>query len=280
MVRRYVHVLILAACGDGAPDPGDAPLGSHRIAMPDVALAAAEERTQCSHHVLPDLPAIERISYYGTAPVHGITIELEPAPTLPDGAIDPTCAMTDRAVTLFSSRRQIDELVLPAGAPLRLASGITIVLRVHFLNPDDAPAVGELFVDLHPSTTPPPATSGLWGATRFDFAVPLGMSEQETRCRIPPGRDVAAVYPSARRLAYQVTVRDDAADLVSTYDWEHPASASWEPPRVPAGDVVARCNLLNQSGAPSAGGPTLADERCGVSLLVVPGEDVASCFVP
>lgn len=280
MVHRYAHVLIAlaAGCGDNlSPDTGV--VEAHRLVMPPAMLEPAEEVIRCSYHVLPDLGAIERVSYYATAPVHSFSIDIDPLAGPLDGTTDDTCAVSDDAVTLLASGRQVGDLLLPADAPLALPGGVGVVLRVHFLNPEDEPNTGELIVDFQPAVEYP-TTSGLLGATRMNFTVPLGASTQETRCRFPAGVGVHTLYPDARRLTYHTTIRDDAGELASTYDWEHPPASRFSPAYVPTGDLVARCSLVNPYGAVGEGGPTIDEERCGMSMLVVPSDGVASCLIP
>lgn len=248
--------------------------------MPAIALAAADERTTCSYHVLRDLPAIERISLYANATLHGVMLSVEPHPIADDGTVDTTCVVSESAVTLLSTRRQIDEMDLPDGAPLALPATVGLVIRAHFLNPDDFPAESLLYIDLQPARTPTSTTSGLMSATRMDFTVPPGISLQETRCRLAHGTAIVGLYPDARRLAYEIDVGDESGMLVSTYDWEHPNHVSFVPPRAPSGDLVARCRMVNQTATTGTGGPTLTQERCGLSALVVPAAGVASCLTP
>ena len=248
--------------------------------MPPIALVAADERTACSYHALRDLPPIESISLYANATLHSVMLSVEPTLGAGDGTVDPSCAVSERAVTLFSTRRQIDALELPSGAPLALPASGGLVIRAHFLNPDDFAAETLVYVDLQPASGPTPMTSGLVSATRMDFSVPPGISTQETRCRLSPGVTIAGLYPDARKLTYEIDVGDESGPLVSTYDWEHPDHVSFEPPRSPAGDLVAHCRRVNGTTVTGTGGPTLTEERCGVSALVVPAAGVASCLIP
>jgi hypothetical protein len=280
--QRYGGILI-AALGCSAPhampDAAADAASVVRIALPAYEVAAAEERYACSYHVLgDDIPAIARITFYGNAPIHGFTVDVDPAAAARDGTSDDTCLVSDEAVTLLSARRQQAELALPATAPLRLSPGSGLVVRLHILNPDDAPAVTEAWLDVHPAAAAT-TTSGLVGATRFDFSAPPGTTRVETRCRVPAGARLAALYPTTRRSTYEVTVTDGAALLAMSYDWEHPPRTTWETLYSPADELVSRCLIVNTTGQTLVGGPALADERCGLSLLVVPGADVASCRV-
>ena len=289
MVQRDSSLLIalfVAACGSNSdrgpdatppPDAGEAP--RWRFETPTIGLAPAEERYVCSYHQIPgDLGPIGRVAFYGTAGVHSVSLEVVAGPVV-DGAVDQICARPPRAATLVSLDRQLGELVLPGDAPLLLGDGLALVVRVHYLNPDDVSASGYGIVSWYGGTTVASQTSGLLSAIRTDFSVPPGTSTIETSCRPPGGVRLIAAYPVSHSHADRLSVSDDRGLLVSTFDWAHPVPATWMAPYYqPAGALRARCDYLNDTGQIVLGGDRLfADERCGVAALIVPASGLQSC---
>lgn len=267
--------------GDATPPGGDAASEEPRwrIETPEIDLAPAEESYSCSYHRIPvEAGPIGRIASYGFAGVHDVTIEIIPGP-VEEGAVDPLCARPPGAALLFSLDRQVGELLLPEDAPLLLGSELAVVVRIHFLNPDDAPKRSQAIVSWYGATASTATTSGLVAATRTDFAVPPGASFVETSCTLADGVRLAAAYPVSHAFGYRLAISDDAGPLVDTFEWAHPSRATWASPYyLPAGELRTRCEYENPTGQTVLGGDRLfLDERCGMSALVVPGAGVVAC---
>lgn len=289
MVWRHRDVLIALlssanACGHGShgdvdarPRDGAAEL-RWRLETPAVDLAPAEEGYYCSYHRIPDdLGPIQRIEVYGFAGVHDVSLEVVPGP-VDDGAIDRVCARSARGALLFSLDGQVGALAFPDDAPLQLGSGLVAVARIHYLNPEDAPARTQAIVSWQGATATPIRTSGLLSGIRTDFTVPIGSSSFETTCKTLSGVALIAAYPISHGLGYRLAISDDTGVLVSTYDWAHPTRASWGMPYLPTGVLTTRCEYLNTSSRVVDGGDRLlVDERCGMSALVVPGTGLSTC---
>ena len=196
-----------------------------------------------------------------------------------DGAVDQICARPAGSVTLFSLERQLGELVFPDDAPLLLGDGLALVVRIHFLNPDDAPKPAHGIVSWYGTTTAASQTSGLRAAIRTDFSVPPGASTIDTTCMLPTEARLIGVYPVSHGRGYRLTIADDNGALVSTFDWAHPPRASWNTPFYqPTGTLRTRCEYLNDTGQIVDGGERLfADERCGMSALITPGTGLSAC---
>lgn len=291
MVRRHRDVLIVlvgsvAACGrtpelgaDAAPASDAALAPRWQFETPAIELVPAEEGYYCSYHSIPaDLGLIGRVGFYGLAGVHDLSLEVVPGPVA-DGAFDQICARSARAATLFSLERQLGDLVLPDDAPLLLGDGLAVVVRIHFLNPDDAPRRSYAIISWYEATVAASQTSGVFSATRTDFSVPPGASSIETACGLAAGTRLIGAYPISHGLGYRLAISDDSGTLVSTFDWAHPTRATWSTPYYPpAGMLRARCEYLNTTGQIVDGGERLLlDERCGMSALIIPGEGLSAC---
>lgn len=293
MARRHHRVLTTllvaaTACG-GRPDlEGDAAAPDSdggdetprwRIETPAVDLAPAEEGYYCSYHRIPgDLGPIGRIASYGFAGVHDLALEIVSGP-VDDGAVDQLCARPPRTALLFSIERQLGELVLPEDAPLLLGGELAVVVRIHFLNPDDLPKRSQAIISWYGAVTATSQTSGLVSAVRTDFAVPPGDSTIDTFCTLAAGVRLVAAYPVSHGLGYRLEITDQSGPLVDTFEWAHPTRATWQPPYyLPPGQVRTRCEYRNLTGQTVLGGDRLVlDERCGMSALVVPGSGVSEC---
>lgn len=250
-----------------------------RIETPVIELAPAEEGYYCSYHRIPDdLGPIDRIASYGLAGVHDLALEIAPGP-VDDGAVDQICARPAHTALLFSVERQLGELPLPADAPLLLGGELAVVVRIHFLNPDDVPRRSQAIVSWYGASTPATQTSGLVTAVRTDFAVPPGDSTIETPCTLAAGVRLVTAYPVSHGLGYRLAISDASGSLVDTFEWAHPMPATWASPYyLPPGELRARCEFRNLTSQPVLGGDRLLlDERCGMSAVVVPGAGISPC---
>jgi hypothetical protein len=289
----------LAGCGgseDSAVEPaGPEPLGAKgdfALETPDIELAAGEERTDCYFTTLKNAAGVGVRGYRSamTEGSHHLILFYLSEPLRPDGTLEP-CSFTSAQqgkletvpVWAYASQEETGELALPRGVGVGIAPDQPVLLQAHYLNSSDAKLTARARVEVFAhaeGAAYTPASAFVTFST--EIAIPAGANGSTAgSCEVPADASFFLLSTHSHRFTTSARVRDGAAVVIETNDWEHPAVGVWstEPYRFGSGSLRYECEYHNPTpNEIKVGDSAETDEMCMAIGYYYPAEGTTACL--
>jgi hypothetical protein len=289
-----VIAALLGACGsDNSPAAPDAATPIASLRMPEVALQAGQETTQCvilqlSNETPQMLRRIRSVISHGSH--HLIAYRVPDAtPLHPEPA--PCQAfedITSGVSPVIIAETADSEVIYPDGVGLAFAAHQKIKLEEHFLNAGDAVINGSGKVDftlVDPQPSMVLANLMFWGPQQFAIDAHKAGSADFAHV-VNAGVKVFGLTTHEHRFGTLATIGEatsatgPATELYRNTDWEHPPLKAFDPPLAFDGTQSLRlhCEWLNTSDEVVPFGLSAAtNEMCFFWAYYYPSQGFQSC---
>lgn len=261
-----------------------------QIDTPEVIVGPGEEITYCYYFHTPNAETIgirrwaltmgsvaHDVTLFATYDAAHLPADRQPAGTL--ASVD--CGFVDTAGTntianwAYAAHNPFEEVVLPAddgaGAPLavEVVADQPMFLQMHFINPTGASIANTVQLDAEALELGVVYTkTASYYTYNVSLNIPAGaISFTATNtCVAPPGVKFWLLSTNTHKFATQASVKDGAAPLVMTNDWENPAVATFPGPTFytfSASGLTYECVYDNPTGSVIlSGNSPVSDENC------------------
>ncbi len=274
--------IALVACGSdnqGGDDtvPVDAatnpPGSSFRITTPDITIHAGEEVTYCYYTTIPttETLGVKRWSSTMTPGSHHLILFFGDSGK-PDGTIDQSCGGIGGGGGVpywtYSAQTPTNEAIMPTGVGMTVPAGQKVYVQMHYLNAGDADIAAHVVIDgetYAASETYTPAAAFITYNTQISIPANSTGTAGGT-CAVPAGAKFFSMSTHAHKQAIHTEVKDGAAMVFQSDDWEHPGTVDWaaEPfYSFSTGSLSYRCNYNNTTNRTvTEGSSAETDEMC------------------
>jgi hypothetical protein len=268
-----------AACGGteaGDDDvPVDAPVNpgsSFRITTPDITIEPGQEVTYCYYTTIQTTAelGVKKWSSSMTPGSHHLILYFGDSGK-PDGTIDQSCgggAAGGVPYWMYSAQTPTNEAVMPTGIGMTVPAGQKAYVQMHYLNTGDAPIQAHVVIDAETYAAGEaytPAAAFITFNTQINIPPNATASAMGT-CSVPAGAKFFAVSTHAHKQAVHTEVRDGAAMVFQSDNWEHPGQAAWTADpffSFGTGSLTYRCDYNNPTNRTIRTGDSAAtDEMC------------------
>ena len=302
--------LSLVACGGDPPEGSGEPevedglsvdagaadasssLAGFRIETPELLVRAGEEVTYCYYTTLPTEVAagVKKWQSQMTEGSHHLILYFTERAQRPDGTLTTDeCgigsggSLSDTPIWTYAAQEREAEFTMPEGVGMAVGPRQPVFVQMHYLNASDEDLMAhvtisaetyEADVDFEPAYAYITYHTGI--------AVPPGEAASAGgRCEVPAGAKFFTMSTHSHQFTTRAQVRDGAALLVDTENWEHPAIESWvEAPYYQfSGDLEYQCDYFNHTGQTVRTGDSAEhDEMCMAIGYFFPGTGPLVCL--
>lgn len=272
--------LSFAACGsdnqgdDDVPiDAPSAPGSSFRITTPDITIHAGEEITYCYYTTIPttETLGVKRWSSTMTPGSHHLILYFGDSGK-PDGTIDQSCGGISGGGGIpywtYSAQNAVAEAVMPSGVGMTVPAGQKAYVQMHYLNTGDADIQAHVQIDAETyasAETYTPAAAFITYNTQINIPANSTGTAGGT-CAVPAGVKFFTMSTHAHKQATHTEVKDAAAMVFQSDNWEHPGAQQWTADpfyTFASGSLTYRCDYNNTTNRTIREGQSAAtDEMC------------------
>ena len=157
---------------------------------------------------------------------------------------------------------------MPTGVGMTVPAGQKVYVQMHYLNASDADISAHVVIDgetYAASETYTPAAAFITYNTQINIPANSTGTAGGT-CAVPAGAKFFSMSTHAHKQAIHTEVKDGAAMVFQSDDWEHPGTVDWaaEPfYSFSTGSLTYRCNYNNTTNRTvTEGSSAETDEMC------------------
>lgn len=266
------------------PGPG------FQIETPEILVGPGEETTYCYYFQAPNdsTLGVRRWALTLGSVAHDVTLYATydasslPADRQLPGTLSATdCGFLDSGATgttanwIYAAHDPFAELILPAddgtGTPLavEILAGQPMFLEMHFINPTGASIANTVRLDAEAHEV---AVAYTKTASYYTYYNSLNIPPSSTgttfsgTCAAPPGVKFWLLTTNTHKFASLVTLKDGAAPLLTTSDWEQPTIGTFPGPTFytfSVSGLTYECTFDNPTGSTiNSGNSRTTDENC------------------
>lgn len=264
------------AASNGGPDarPASArdlpvPAEGFQIFTPDIEIAAGQEVTYryITRYQGPEV-GVKRWQSKMAQGSHHAILYFQPSTQVPDGTVEEgACLGAGIPQWMYSTQTPDNEAVMPSGVGMTVPTGTVMCVEMHYLNASDASIFGGVTIngEAYPQgTTYQRAAAYVTYNTQINIP-PMSAGEAGGSCAVPSGAKFFGLSTHVHKQGTLTRVRDGAATLFESTDWEHPGTVNWGEPTFYefSGTLDYHCSYQNNTTRTvTEGNSAEFDEMC------------------
>ena len=299
LTSMIVTGLVFAACGGGgaaddASTDVDAavapPTEGFRIQTPSIRIEAGQEITYCYYTTIPinRTMGVKKWSSTMTTGSHHLILFFHNGSEA-DGTVTANCGFAGGGAGqlpfwTYSAQSPTAQALMPPGVGMTVPAGQKAFVQMHYLNVSDAPIMASVTIDAEAyaaTETYTPAAAFVTYNTQIDLA-PNSTGSAGGTCAVPAGAKFFAMGTHAHHFSTTTAVKDGAAMVFESSNWEHPGAATWTADpyyTFASGKLTYRCDYANTSGQRvRTGNSAQTDEMCMAVGYFFPASAAKFCI--
>jgi hypothetical protein len=283
--------LVLSACTDPPADDVTAPpTEGFRITTPEIEIGAGEEVTYCFYTTIPTTRAmgVKKWSSTMTPGSHHLILFFHDGAT-PENPIVKDCGFGSGGAGqlpfwMYSAQTPTQSAPMPTGVGMTVPAGQKAFVQMHYLNTSDAPIRAHVVIDAEAyaeDETYTPAAAFVTYNTNIDLQ-PGATGSAGGSCTVPADAKFFALSTHAHHFSTHTEVKDGAAMVFQSDNWDHPGAATWAADpyfEFASGKLTYKCDYDNTSGARvRTGDSAQTDEMCMAVGYFFPASSAKFCI--